>query len=55
MDYELAPNEEVVVCEECGAVIAYEPCDVVLKPWPHVDCCQCNSWIPLFQNRSEMI
>ena len=35
-------------CEGCGRQWLFEECEVILSPYPHVECPVCGEWIPLF-------
>ena len=40
----------IVTCPHCGTQYKIEKNDpdVILEPWPHVECQECGEWIPLF-------
>ena len=38
----------IVQCENCGSRWEVEDGDVILMPWPHIECPDCGEWIPLF-------
>ena len=38
-------------CPNCGAVWSVEDesdPDIILMPWPHIECDECGEWIPVF-------
>lgn len=37
-------------CPDCGRVWIIDEAedDIILKPWPHVECPICGGWISLF-------
>ena len=39
----------IVTCR-CGTAYEIESNDpdIVIAPWPHIECKQCKRWIPLF-------
>lgn len=39
-----------VRCPGCNAEyeVAFDDPDIILEPWPHIECEDCGTWVPVF-------
>ena len=41
-------NEIMRECPRCETVWIFNQSEVILEPWPHVECPKDGEWIPVF-------
>ena len=48
IDHNTVTNEYIAECDKCHRQWEFESCELILAPWPHVECPVCGEWIAAF-------
>ena len=48
IEHDTVSKEVRVECDYCHRQWVFEEFEMILAPWPHVECPVCHQWISLF-------
>ena len=48
IDHNTYENSYTVECDCCHKYWKFEGYELILEPWPHVECPNCGHWIAVF-------
>jgi len=48
IEHDTYSKEIRVECDGCYRQWLFDESEIILEPWPHVECPKCGEWIPLF-------